>query len=90
MKLPGRAWLEFVVQPQTNGSVIQQTAIYDPIGLSGRIYWYCFYPLHALIFQDMIDSIASRVMRQPEARPTATEPGAVATRFKQGSIHGRN
>ncbi|MBA3568180.1 MAG: SDR family oxidoreductase [Pyrinomonadaceae bacterium] len=90
MKLPGRAWLEFVVQPQTNGSVIQQTAIYDPIGLSGRIYWYCVYPLHALIFQDMIDSIASRVMRQPEARPTATEPGAVATRFKPGSIHGRN
>ncbi len=35
-------------------------------------------------------AIASRVMRQPKARPTATEPGAVATAFKQGRIQGRN
>lgn len=71
MKVPGRAWLEFAVEPHHQGSVIRQSAIFDPSGLSGRLYWYCVYPLHALIFQDMVDSIARHVMRLQEARPVA-------------------
>ncbi|HLA12372.1 MAG TPA: SDR family oxidoreductase [Pyrinomonadaceae bacterium] len=71
MKLPGRAWLEFVVEPRPDGSVIRQTAIFDPGGLSGRLYWYFLYLLHALIFQNMVDSIAKRVnarsLRESEA-----------------------
>lgn len=63
MKLPGRAWLEFVVEPEAGGSVIRQTAVFDPSGLSGRVYWYCVYLLHALVFQDMIDSLAKRIMQ---------------------------
>jgi uncharacterized protein YbjT (DUF2867 family) len=38
MKLPGRAWLEFVVEPAENGSVIRQTAMFDPVGLWGLAY----------------------------------------------------
>ncbi len=71
MKVPGRAWLEFVVEPEVGGSVIRQTAIFDPSGLFGRLYWYTVYPLHALVFQDMVDSIARRVMRLPKAQPVA-------------------
>jgi len=35
MKLPGRAWLEFDVQPDGDGSLLRQTATFDPLGLGG-------------------------------------------------------
>lgn len=59
MKLPGRAWLEFEVLAEGTGSVIRQTAIFDPIGLFGLAYWYLVYPLHQIIFRGMLRSIAS-------------------------------
>jgi hypothetical protein len=58
MKLPGRAWLEFVVEPRENGATIRQTALFDPIGLFGLIYWYGVYPLHSMVFSHMLDGIA--------------------------------
>jgi len=44
MKVPGRAWLQFEVEPidsqlNSEGSNISQTAIFDPAGLGGLIYW---------------------------------------------------
>jgi len=59
MKLPGRAWLEFEVKAQGSGSLIRQTAIFDPIGLGGLAYWYILYPLHRLIFGKMLERIAA-------------------------------
>lgn len=58
MKLPGRAWLEFEVTPCATGSTIRQTAIFDPLGLSGLIYWYAIYPLHQCVFAGMLRGIA--------------------------------
>lgn len=58
MKLPGRAWLEFTVTPSSHGSIIMQTAIFDPVGLSGLLYWYLLYPIHRLIFAGMLKGIA--------------------------------
>jgi uncharacterized protein YbjT (DUF2867 family) len=61
MKLPGRAWLQFEVTAQIGGgSEIRQTAIFDPAGLGGLLYWYALYPLHAIIFRGMLDGIAER------------------------------
>jgi hypothetical protein len=60
MKVPGRAWLQFEVQPAVRGSKITQTAIFDPLGLSGLIYWYGLYPIHWLIFRGMLYKIARR------------------------------
>lgn len=74
MKVPGRAWLEFAVEPTARGSVIRQTAIFDPSGLSGRLYWYSVYALHALVFKNMIDSIARRVTRLPKAQAVVRQP----------------
>jgi uncharacterized protein YbjT (DUF2867 family) len=55
MKLPGRAWLEFTVQPATaDGAVIRQTATFDPVGLWGLAYWYGVWPLHQLVFAGML------------------------------------
>jgi hypothetical protein len=35
-----------------------QTAFFAPKGLLGLLYWYVLYPLHGMIFANMIASIA--------------------------------
>jgi hypothetical protein len=47
MKVPGRAWLEFEIDGEATGSTIRQTAMFDPVGLLGLLYWYAMYPLHS-------------------------------------------
>lgn len=63
MKLPGRAWLEFKVEPSGNGAKIQQTAIFDPVGLTGILYWYILYPVHHFVFKGMIKGIGKEANR---------------------------
>ena len=58
MKLPGRAWLEFDVQPDGNGARLRQTATFDPLGLWGLAYWYGVWPLHQLVFAGMLRGLA--------------------------------
>jgi uncharacterized protein YbjT (DUF2867 family) len=58
MKLPGRAWLEFEVQPHESGSVLRQSAMFEPLGLAGLVYWYGVWPLHQLVFAGMLRGIA--------------------------------
>lgn len=58
MRLPGRAWLQFEVTPCAEGSTIRQTALFDPVGLAGRLYWYALYPVHELVFRGMLRGIA--------------------------------
>ncbi len=60
MRLPGRAWLDFEVKPDGGGSIIHQTTVFDPVGLSGLLYWYAAYPFHAMIFAGMLRAIAAR------------------------------
>jgi uncharacterized protein YbjT (DUF2867 family) len=64
MKVPGRAWLHFEVEPNSRGSLIRQTAIFDPAGLSGLFYWYALYPLHLWIFSGMLSQIAALAERE--------------------------
>ncbi len=59
MRLPGRAWLEFEVEPDGDGgSVVRQTASFEPTGVLGKAYWYALWPFHGLIFGRMLRSIA--------------------------------
>ncbi|MFZ5786263.1 MAG: SDR family oxidoreductase [Acidobacteriota bacterium] len=58
MKLPGRAWLEFEVSGDDRKSTIRQTAIFDPVGVTGLLYWYGIYPLHQLVFAGMLRNLA--------------------------------
>ena len=64
MKVPGRAWLQFEVQPDEQGSQITQTAIFDPLGLGGLLYWYSLYPIHWLIFRGMLRGIVRQMKRK--------------------------
>lgn len=74
MKLPGRAWLEFEVTGDEKSSTITQTAIYDPIGLFGRLYWYAVCPLHHFVFSGMLRNIAAAAQR---TGVSATEENSV-------------
>jgi uncharacterized protein YbjT (DUF2867 family) len=65
MKLPGRAWLEYEVSGNSDGSVVRQTAIFDPRGLLGLLYWYGIYPIHARIFAGMLREVAARTKGIP-------------------------
>jgi uncharacterized protein YbjT (DUF2867 family) len=67
MKVPGRAWLQFEVEPTSHGSLIRQTAIFDPAGLGGLFYWYALYPIHYCIFQGMLHQIAAIAQRESAA-----------------------
>jgi uncharacterized protein YbjT (DUF2867 family) len=69
MKLPGRAWLEFEVEPDGDGALIRQTAIFDPAGLLGLAYWYGIYPLHDRVFAGMLRAIAARVRHDVPGQP---------------------
>ena len=68
MRLPGRAWLQFEVEQADGGSVIRQTAIFDPAGLLGRLYWYAIWPVHGLVFRGMLRGIAEAGTAPPAAR----------------------
>jgi hypothetical protein len=59
MKLPGRAWLEFDIEPGSTQNRLKITAYFEPWGLFGRIYWYWFLPFHSVIFKDLLKQLAS-------------------------------
>ena len=60
MRLPGRAWLQFEVTPCPAGASIRQTAVFDPTGLGGLLYWYALYLPHLLMFRGMLAAVAKR------------------------------
>ncbi len=72
MRLPGRAWLQFEVEESSDGSTIHQTAIFDPVGLVGLLYWYVLYPLHTLVFRGMLRGLARAAVRS--AAPQGDDP----------------
>jgi len=63
MKVPGRAWLEFEVTENDGISTVRQTAIFDPVGLFGIIYWYSLFPLHEFVFRGMLRNICKVAIR---------------------------
>ncbi|MBI2818609.1 MAG: SDR family oxidoreductase [Acidobacteria bacterium] len=64
MNLHGRAWLQFEIEPDGSGSIIRQTAIFDPLGIRGLLYWYSIYPFHGLIFNGMLRGIGKAAQTQ--------------------------
>jgi uncharacterized protein YbjT (DUF2867 family)/tryptophan-rich sensory protein len=74
MRLPGRAWLEFEVEPTTSGSKVKQTAVFDPVGLAGLAYWSLVYPLHQLVFAGMLRGVVDAGREFAEAKGAAFRP----------------
>jgi uncharacterized protein YbjT (DUF2867 family) len=80
MKMPGRAWLEFTVQPREGGgSRLTQRAVYWPRGLAGHSYWWSVAPFHAFVFPPMARHIVERAednQRKMDAAAVATDAPA--------------
>jgi uncharacterized protein YbjT (DUF2867 family) len=74
MHLYGRAWLEFEVTGTGSSTTIRQTAIFDPVGLIGQIYWYSLYLPHELVFNGMLRGIAQASLREMRGLDTAKIP----------------
>lgn len=60
MKMPGEAWLEFIIVKLKNRYILKQTATFRPRGINGRNYWYSMLPFHYFIFKNMIRKIAGK------------------------------
>ena len=60
MKVPGRAWLQWEAIPEGDSTRLVQTAIFQPIGLAGQMYWNSLYPFHAVMFSAMVRRLAAR------------------------------
>ncbi len=75
MRLPGRAWLEFEIESHDDGhgAVIRQTAVFEPVGLGGLLYWYAVWPVHAAVFRGMIQGIAKAAEAEGRQRAMARE-----------------
>lgn len=67
-KLPGRAWLEFEVEPEDKGTIIRQTVEFDPKGLLGLLYWYGLLPIHGVMFEGMLNKIVQKAEEEYNQR----------------------
>jgi hypothetical protein len=68
MKVPGKAWLQFEAIPEEGGTRLVQTAFFAPTGFLGWLYWYGIYPLHAVIFSDMVDALARDALELDDSK----------------------
>jgi uncharacterized protein YbjT (DUF2867 family) len=68
MRLPGEAWLAFRAEKTDDGSRLTQTALFQPRGLLGRVYWWAMFPFHVFIFSRM----ARRIVEAAESRQATT------------------
>jgi hypothetical protein len=60
MKLPGRAWLEFRIDPEGEKNRLSVQAYYDTRTFFGHIYWYTFHPFHWYVFERLLVQIEKR------------------------------
>ena len=71
MKLPGEALLEFRIEPEGESRcTLRQTALFQPRGLFGLVYWYAVLPFHYFVFRGMLAGI------ERDARQIAVESAA--------------
>ena len=58
MKMPGKGWLQWETREEGNQTRLIQSALFEPHGFFGWVYWYGSYPFHAFIFDGMVEAIA--------------------------------
>ena len=77
MRLPGKAWLEFEVEPiSAEHARFRQTAFFEPRGLFGYLYWYSAAIFHGFIFSNMATRIvkAAEVVNRTDVSPLKNPP----------------
>lgn len=71
MRVPGLAWLDLRAEPDGDGAVYRQRAVFFPKGLAGRLYWLAVLPFHGFIFRGMAERITAA------AETASVDPAAV-------------
>jgi hypothetical protein len=59
MRLPGKAWLDFMLGERT----LRLTAHFFPRGMGGRLYWLLVKPLHRFAFPSTLNLIFKTHMK---------------------------
>ena len=81
MKVPGVAYLQWETEPcetkAPGGTRIVQTALFEPRGFRGLLYWYAVLPAHGFIFPGMVRGIVQSAV-ELRAIHEATREDAVA------------
>jgi hypothetical protein len=67
MRLPGRGWLQFDIERNSAGTRIRQSAIFEPHGLPGFLYWYGLWPVHRVLLPGMLKGMA-KALRDRRSR----------------------
>jgi uncharacterized protein YbjT (DUF2867 family) len=78
MKVPGKAWLRFETETLDGTVRVRQTALFQPRGFWGALYWYALYPIHKIIFSDMVKAL--RKAAEAEALSPPPSPESVPVR----------
>jgi len=64
MRLPGQALLDFRIGANSaQNCTLRQTALFEPRGLFGLMYWYAVLPLHGIVFKGMLAGIQRDAVR---------------------------
>lgn len=83
MRLPGEAVLDFQIDSLGNGkSRLCQTALFQPKGLLGLMYWWAVYPFHHFIFERMLQGLAwdaEAILKRNPPQPNTRSAIAAAT-----------
>jgi len=78
MKVPGRAWLQWEAIPEESGTRLIQSAVFEPAGLGGFLYWYSVSPFHGFIFPGMARAVARLAESRIEQERLQSEHGVPA------------
>ncbi|MBT3475682.1 DUF2867 domain-containing protein [bacterium] len=60
LKSPGEAWLKLESIPHNSKTFLVISAIFEPKGIWGYLYWYSIFPFHKYIFRDLGSAIISK------------------------------
>lgn len=76
MRMPGRGWLQYEVREEGEDTIVRQTAIFDPKGVLGRLYWYAILPFHHFVFNGTLAGVERECRALVEGPNSCPLPGA--------------
>ena len=80
MVMPGEGWLQYELVPDGDGTLVRQTATFDPKGVLGRLYWYAVLPFHHFVFNGTLQGHRARVHGPGHRAQHVPAPGRVRSR----------
>jgi uncharacterized protein YbjT (DUF2867 family) len=82
MQMPGRAWLQYEVVPETPAADgtprarLVQTTFFEPRGLLGAVYWWLVALPHRYVFGGMARALAARIEADARTQAAPAAPDA--------------